>query len=66
MCTCLRMYILQVIFPLCYVTCSALGTVAATYLTVAIVVRYYTRAVPEGHLSPLYNSGWAFDLNSIS
>ncbi|XP_053479127.1 putative sodium-coupled neutral amino acid transporter 8a [Ictalurus furcatus] len=39
---------------------SALGTVAATYLTVAIVVRYYTRAVPEGHLSPLYNSGMGF------
>ncbi|KAK3549251.1 hypothetical protein QTP70_034248 [Hemibagrus guttatus] len=36
---------------------SALGTVAATYLTVAIVIRYYTRTVPEGHLSPSYNSG---------
>ncbi|XP_053356814.1 putative sodium-coupled neutral amino acid transporter 8a [Clarias gariepinus] len=39
---------------------SALGTVAASYLTVAIVVRYYTRTVPEAHLSPSYNSGMGF------
>ncbi|KAB5574940.1 hypothetical protein PHYPO_G00214860 [Pangasianodon hypophthalmus] len=39
---------------------SALGTVAATYLTVAIVVRYYTRTVPEVHLSPSYNTGMGF------
>ncbi|KAK2848121.1 hypothetical protein Q7C36_009803 [Tachysurus vachellii] len=35
---------------------SALGTVAAIYLTVAIVIRYYTRTVPEGHLMDFWAS----------
>ncbi|XP_072551665.1 putative sodium-coupled neutral amino acid transporter 8a [Salminus brasiliensis] len=41
---------------------SVLGTLAATYLTIAIIVKYYTRAVPEAHLLPIYSSGlssWA-------
>ncbi|XP_067275908.1 putative sodium-coupled neutral amino acid transporter 8a isoform X1 [Pseudorasbora parva] len=41
---------------------SVLGTFAATYLTVAIAVKYHTRPVHEINLSPLYNSGvssWA-------
>ncbi|KAL7878831.1 hypothetical protein AOLI_G00098050 [Acnodon oligacanthus] len=36
---------------------SVLGTLAATYLTVAIIVKYYTRVIPEVHLSPIYSSG---------
>ncbi|KAI5620970.1 putative sodium-coupled neutral amino acid transporter 8, partial [Silurus asotus] len=39
---------------------SALGTVAATYLTVAILVRYYTRTIPEGLPSPAYKTGMGF------
>ncbi|XP_046720604.1 putative sodium-coupled neutral amino acid transporter 8a isoform X2 [Silurus meridionalis] len=39
---------------------SALGTVAATYLTVAILVRYYTRTIPEGLPSPSYKTGMGF------
>ncbi|XP_066541444.1 putative sodium-coupled neutral amino acid transporter 8a [Hoplias malabaricus] len=36
---------------------SVLGTVAASYLTIAIIVKYYTRAIPDVHLSTLYSSG---------
>ncbi|XP_060778958.1 putative sodium-coupled neutral amino acid transporter 8a [Neoarius graeffei] len=39
---------------------SAFGTLAAICSTVAIVVRYYTRTLPEGHLSPSYKSGMGF------
>ncbi|XP_077104958.1 putative sodium-coupled neutral amino acid transporter 8a isoform X3 [Siphateles boraxobius] len=41
---------------------SVLGTFAATYLTVAITVKYHRRPVHEINLSPLYSSGvssWA-------
>ncbi|XP_038873882.1 putative sodium-coupled neutral amino acid transporter 8a [Salvelinus namaycush] len=41
---------------------SVLGTLAATYLTVAIIVKYHTREGSEVHISPLYTSGissWA-------
>ncbi|KAK6318267.1 putative sodium-coupled neutral amino acid transporter 8 [Coregonus clupeaformis] len=41
---------------------SVLGTLAATYLTVAIIVKYHTREGSEVHESPLYTSGinsWA-------
>uniref|UniRef100_A0A4W5R5D2 Solute carrier family 38 member 8 n=1 Tax=Hucho hucho TaxID=62062 RepID=A0A4W5R5D2_9TELE len=41
---------------------SVLGTLAATYLTVAIIVKYHTREGREVHISPLYTSGvssWA-------
>uniref|UniRef100_A0A3P8YMM0 Amino acid transporter transmembrane domain-containing protein n=2 Tax=Esox lucius TaxID=8010 RepID=A0A3P8YMM0_ESOLU len=41
---------------------SILGTLAATYLTVAIIVKYHTRVDSEMHLSPLYSTGrssWA-------
>ncbi|ROL43243.1 Vacuolar amino acid transporter 2 [Anabarilius grahami] len=41
---------------------SVLGTFAATYLTVAITVKYHMRPVHEINLSPLYSSGvssWA-------
>lgn len=37
---------------------SVLGTFAATYLTVAITVKYHWRPVHEINLSPLYSSGW--------
>ncbi|XP_058606492.1 putative sodium-coupled neutral amino acid transporter 8a isoform X3 [Onychostoma macrolepis] len=36
---------------------SVLGTFAATYLTVAIIVKYHMRPVHEISLSPLYSSG---------
>ncbi len=39
---------------------SVLGTFAATYLTVAIIVKYHTRPVHEINLSPLYSSGWVW------
>ncbi|XP_056621901.1 putative sodium-coupled neutral amino acid transporter 8a [Triplophysa dalaica] len=41
---------------------SVIGTFAAAYLTVAIIVKYHTRPVHEINLSPLYSSGissWA-------
>ncbi|XP_076848134.1 putative sodium-coupled neutral amino acid transporter 8a [Brachyhypopomus gauderio] len=41
---------------------SVLGTLAATYLTVAVTVKYYIRAESEHSLSPVYSSGsssWA-------
>uniref|UniRef100_A0A8C7VXJ4 Solute carrier family 38 member 8a n=1 Tax=Oncorhynchus mykiss TaxID=8022 RepID=A0A8C7VXJ4_ONCMY len=36
---------------------SILGTLAATYLTVAIVLKYHTREEREVHISTLYSSG---------
>ncbi|XP_013979620.1 putative sodium-coupled neutral amino acid transporter 8 isoform X1 [Salmo salar] len=41
---------------------SVLGTLAATYLTVAIIVKYHTLEDSEVHIPPLYTSGissWA-------
>ncbi|XP_029613560.1 putative sodium-coupled neutral amino acid transporter 8a [Salmo trutta] len=41
---------------------SVLGTLAATYLTVAIIVKYHTLEGSEVHIPPLYTSGissWA-------
>ncbi|KAJ8003206.1 hypothetical protein DPEC_G00166990 [Dallia pectoralis] len=41
---------------------SILGTLAATYLTVSIIIKYHTRNESEVHLSNLYSSGtgsWA-------
>ncbi|KAF7658866.1 hypothetical protein LDENG_00006420 [Lucifuga dentata] len=41
---------------------SVLGTLAATYLTVAIIIKYHTRNMLLVHISPLYSSGigsWA-------
>ncbi|XP_064786068.1 putative sodium-coupled neutral amino acid transporter 8 [Oncorhynchus masou masou] len=41
---------------------SVLGTLAATYLTVAMIVKYHTRDSSDVHISPLYTSGissWA-------
>ncbi|XP_030622647.1 putative sodium-coupled neutral amino acid transporter 8a [Chanos chanos] len=41
---------------------SVLGTLAATYLTVAIIVKYHTREVQAVQIAPLYSSGissWA-------
>ncbi|XP_008309261.1 putative sodium-coupled neutral amino acid transporter 8a [Cynoglossus semilaevis] len=36
---------------------SGLGTLAATYLTVAILVKYHTMPKTMVHITPLYNSG---------
>ncbi|XP_031731527.1 putative sodium-coupled neutral amino acid transporter 8a [Anarrhichthys ocellatus] len=36
---------------------SGLGTLAATYLTIAIIVKYYTTPSVLVHISPLYTSG---------
>ncbi len=44
---------------------SVLGTFAATYLTVAIIVKYHTRPVHEINLSPLYSSGWVWSDNAF-
>ncbi|XP_022535420.1 putative sodium-coupled neutral amino acid transporter 8a [Astyanax mexicanus] len=41
---------------------SVLGTLAAIYLTISVIVKYYTRAIPETYLFPIYSSGistWA-------
>ncbi|XP_062246299.1 putative sodium-coupled neutral amino acid transporter 8a [Platichthys flesus] len=41
---------------------SGLGTLAATYLTVAIIVKYHTTPSVQVHIAPLYSSGissWA-------
>ncbi|XP_056138427.1 putative sodium-coupled neutral amino acid transporter 8a [Lampris incognitus] len=41
---------------------SVLGTVAATYLTIAIIVKYHTVPSIQVHIAPLYSSGissWA-------
>ncbi|KAM7413946.1 hypothetical protein PAMA_018982 [Pampus argenteus] len=41
---------------------SVLGTLAATYLTTAIIIKYHTTPVVLVHISPLYSSGissWA-------
>ncbi|XP_029290192.1 putative sodium-coupled neutral amino acid transporter 8a [Cottoperca gobio] len=36
---------------------SVLGTLAATYLTVAIIIKYYTTPAVLVHITPLYTSG---------
>ncbi|CAK6973202.1 putative sodium-coupled neutral amino acid transporter 8a [Scomber scombrus] len=41
---------------------SVLGTLAATYLTIAIIIKYHTRPAVLVHITPLYSSGissWA-------
>ncbi|XP_035520699.1 putative sodium-coupled neutral amino acid transporter 8a, partial [Morone saxatilis] len=41
---------------------SVLGTLAATYLTIAIIIRYHSTATVMVHITPLYSSGissWA-------
>ncbi|XP_036007975.1 putative sodium-coupled neutral amino acid transporter 8a [Fundulus heteroclitus] len=41
---------------------SVLGTLAATYLTVAIIIKYFTMPAAPDHKTPLYSSGinsWA-------
>ncbi|XP_044047917.1 putative sodium-coupled neutral amino acid transporter 8a [Siniperca chuatsi] len=41
---------------------SVLGTLAATYLTIAIIIKYHTTPSVLGHITPLYSSGissWA-------
>ncbi|XP_071380326.1 putative sodium-coupled neutral amino acid transporter 8a [Centroberyx affinis] len=41
---------------------SVLGTLAATYLTIALIIKYHTMPTVQVHIAPLYSSGissWA-------
>ena len=38
---------------------SVLGTLAATYLTIAIIIKYHTMPSVLVHIAPLYSSGYA-------
>ena len=41
----------------CLCPLSVLGTLAATYLTIAIIIKYHTAPVLV-HIAPLYSSGY--------
>lgn len=37
---------------------SVLGTLAAAYMTVAIIIKYHTTSSVVVHISPFYSSGY--------
>lgn len=43
---------------LCLCPLSVLGTLAATYLTIAIIIKYHTTPTVLIHITPLYSSGY--------
>lgn len=49
---------LRVTRVFCLCPHSVLGTLAATYMTIAIVIKYHTSPSVLVHITPLYSSGY--------
>lgn len=54
--SCLSELCVKRVFCLC--PHSVLGTLAATYMTIAIVIKYHTTPSVLVHITPLYSSGY--------